>query len=222
LNLSLFPTYKIGHLINVIGITPVVRALAKLGIGSYKERKRNKILQALDDQSLSIDDHIVKSDEFISAYLATEHALMMSSSKNKFDFLVGLFVQGSKSGRIEREPDAYQEVLSIIDELSERELTILYHIYNYEIENGEMKGKLTRDSEHQIKYLSQKTSLDRELIVALLVRLRRTGLIITFSERRTVKDLSLGGVEIMFISPIAAEIKEWVFGTIEGVFQVGP
>ena len=200
--------------------TPVVRFLAKAGINKYKKNRREKILKALDAGLITSDSHQVESDEFISAYLATEDALMKASSKSKFDFLLNLFVQGSNSGRIDREPDAYQEVLSIVNELSERELTLLYHIYNYERDHGMMGGQLSRDQGHQVKYLLDVTGLEREHVVALLVRLRRTGLLITWSEKSDSVDLMLSGIEVMFISPIADEIKTWVFSVIEGVFKL--
>ena len=163
--------------------TAVVRFLAKAGIDGYKKKRRNAILSALDSGLLTIDSYQLQSDEFISAYLATEHALMKASSQNKFNFLLNLFIQGSNSGRINKEPDAYQEALSIVDELSERELTILYHLYIYERDHGVMEGQLSRPSGHQVTYLTENTGLERDLVVALLVRLRRTGLIITYSEK---------------------------------------
>lgn len=201
-------------------VTPVVRLLAKSGINKYKERRRELILKEIDKGLLSIDSHEVASDEFISAYIATEHALLKASSKRKFDFLINLFVQGSNSGRIDSEPDAYQEVLSIVDELSERELTVLYHLYNYERDYGAMEGQLSRGHDHQVKYLVEKTGLERDLVIALLVRLRRTGLIITHGEKSETTDLMMTALEIMFISPIADEIKAWVLGVIEGVFVI--
>lgn len=200
--------------------TPLVRFLANVGISKYKEHRRKKILKAIEEGVLSAASHEAASDEFISAYLATEDALMKASSQNKFNFLLNLFLQGSNSGRIEREPDAYQEVLSIVNELSERELTILYFLYEYEREHGPMDGQLSRPINHQVTYLVEKTFLERELIVALLVRLRRTGLIITFSEKTRKHDLMMTGIETMLISPLADEIKDWIFYVIEGAFNV--
>lgn len=100
--------------------TAVVRLLAKAGIDAYKNKRRNAILAALDSGLLNLESHQLQADEFISAYLATEHALMKASSQNKFNFLLNLFIQGSNSGRLNNEPDSYQETLSIVDELSER------------------------------------------------------------------------------------------------------
>lgn len=200
--------------------TAIVRFLAKAGVDGYKRKRRNAILSALDNGLLSIDSHQLQSDEFISAYLATEHALMKASSQSKFNFLINLFIQGSNSGRVNKEPDAYQEALSIVDELSERELTILYHLYSYERDHGAMDGQLSRSSGHQVSYLIEKTGLDRELVIALLVRLRRTGLIITYSEKSSSHDLMMSGIEIMFISPIADEIKAWIYNAIEGSFAI--
>jgi hypothetical protein len=62
--------------------------------------------------------------------------------------------------------------------------------------------------------------LVREHVIALLVRLRRTGLLITYSEKTESVDIMLGGIEVMFISPLAEDIKSWVFGVIEGVFAI--
>lgn len=200
--------------------TAIVRLLATAGLDGYKKKRRNAILSALDSGLLAVDAHQLQSDEFISAYLATEHALMKASSQQKFNFLISLFIQSSNSGRINKEPDAFQEALSIVDELSERELTILYHLYSYERDHGLMEGQLSRPNGHQVTYLIEKTGLQRELVVALLVRLRRTGLIITRSEKSSKFDLMVSGIEIMFISPIADEIKAWIFNVIEGSFEI--
>lgn len=213
-------TWNYMDITNLDPTTPIVKFFAAAGINIYKQKKREKILDALSKGLLHADSHQLQSDEFISAYLATESALIKASSQCKFDFLLHLFIQGSNSGRINREPDAYQEALSIVNELSERELTILYHLYNYERDHGDMDGQLALPSDHQVDYLIDKTGLERELIVALLVRLRRTGLIITSSEKKTLRDLMISGIEIMFISPIAEEIKAWIFHVIEGSFSI--
>jgi hypothetical protein len=199
--------------------TVIGKFLAGAGIQAYKDYRRKNILEALEKGDILVDSSTVKNEGFISAYLATEQALMKASSTYKFNLLIDLFINGSNSGRIEREPDAYQEALSIVDELSERELIILYHLYIYEIQNGEMEGQLSRENFHQIEYLAEKTSLKNELIVALLVRLRRTGLLITYTEKSGTMDLMMSAVEIMFISPIADEIKSWVFNVIEGSYR---
>ncbi|MDU1141870.1 hypothetical protein [Aeromonas rivipollensis] len=205
---------------NIDPSTPIVRFFATTGINIYKQKKREKILDALSKGLLHVDSHQLQSDEFISAYLTTESALIKASSQCKFDFLLNLFIQGSNSGRINKEPDAYQETLSIVNELSERELTILYHLYNYERDHGHMDQQLAIPGDHQVDYLIDNTRLEREMIVALLVRLRRTGLIITFSEKKVLRDLMISGIEIMFISPIADEIKAWIFHVIEGSFSI--
>lgn len=200
--------------------TAVTRFLSKVFIDNFKKRRRARILRDLELGHLSVDSKTLESDEFISAYLATENALMKASSESKFNFLIELFIQGCNSHRLIQEPDSYQEALSIVDELSERELTILYHLYNYERAHGDMDGQLSRDHGHQVEYLVNATGLMREHVIALLVRLRRTGLLITFSEKSESVDIMLGGIEIMFISPIADELKFWVFGVIEGVFVI--
>lgn len=198
----------------------VTKFLANTGISTYKNIRRNKILRALELGKIDIYSSEVKNEEFISCYLATEYALMKASSQTKFNFLVNLFIQGANSGRLNREADAFQEVLSIVDELSERELTILYYIYQYEIEFGPMKGAAERNSFHQVEYLVNITQLSSNLIVALIIRLRRTGLLVTHLEKTQKSDLMMAGIEIMFISPLADEIKSWVYGVIEGVFQL--
>ena len=200
--------------------TAVVKFLAKSAIDTYKKIRRERILSELEAGNISVDSKELESDGFIAAYLATESALMKASSRSKFDFLIQLFLQGCNSKRLANEPDSYQEVLSIVNELSERELTILYHIYNYERDHGEMEGQLSRDHGHQVKYLLEVTGLLREHVIALLGRLRRTGLLITYSEKTESVDIMLGGIEVMFISPLAEDIKSWVFGVIEGVFAI--
>ncbi len=106
----------------------------------------------------------------------------------------------------------------MVNELSERELTILYHIYCYQQEYGIMKGSLERSNYHQVDYICKKTSIDKLLIVALLTRLRRTGLLLTLMEYNGKSDLMMNGVEIMIISPLAEYIKSWVYNAIEGVY----
>ncbi|WP_155272097.1 hypothetical protein [Aeromonas hydrophila] len=141
--------------------TSITRYIGSALINSYRERKRAKILDALSKGKITLDSHQLQSDEFISAYLATEDALMKASSQSKFNFLLNLFIKGSNSGRINREPDAYQEALSIVNELSERELALLYHLYNYERDHGNNDEQLAIPNDHQVDYLIDNTGLKR-------------------------------------------------------------
>ncbi|QLL81179.1 hypothetical protein GWC92_13150 [Aeromonas caviae] len=195
--------------------TLALRCLSTIGINSYKERRREQLLNALAQGKIKIDSYELQSDEFISAYLATEDAIMKASSKSKFDMLIGLFLNGCNTGRISREPDSYQEALSIIGKLSEREIIILYNLYQYEVNHSDNHGPA---SDHQLDYLMQQTNLERNLVIALLLRLRSTGLLISHGEKNPLRDLGLTGVEAMSTSPIAKEIEDWVHFVIESPF----
>ena len=192
---------------------------AKKIYSEYKNRKRLAIIEKISQKKLSITAEIAASDEFISAYLALENALFKSTSKDKLELLTDLFIFGCNTGKILSEPDRFSEILSIIDELSDRELIILYHLYCYSDEFLQ-PGQTKPEYNHQIQYLQESTPLSREHIIAILVRLRRTGLLITIGEREEQFDLMMTGIETMCISPIADEIKTWIYDSIHGVVAV--
>lgn len=187
-------------------------------VQKYKLRKRKKILDSLANREIELSSSDLESDEFISSYLATEDALLKASSEHKFNFLLNLFINGINSRKLLTDTDSYQEAVAILSELSERELIILYHIYNYESQHGTTGRVSERGHLHQVDYLSQMTLLSKDLIISILVRLRRTGLILTYSEKNQIWDLMLTSVEIMCISPLAKDIQHYAYGAIEGIF----
>ncbi|WP_348236439.1 hypothetical protein [Vibrio parahaemolyticus] len=163
----------------------------------------------------TVDSPELQKDDFIACYLATEEAIFKSTSQAKLNALVAMFVNGVNSEKIFDQSDRYQEILSIVADLSERELVLLYWLYKYESEHGRPQKASEQDIQKQLKYLSGKTEISLELVKALLIRLKRTGLVISENDMSDKMDLIMSGQDSVYLSELANEVKEWIMFTID-------
>ncbi|MDR5904872.1 hypothetical protein [Franzmannia qiaohouensis] len=187
-----------------MGPNAVVLRMASLftqkAISSYKEKRRIFLLSELAKAGYTRDSPELQKDDFIACFLATEDALNKCASREKITALANMLVSGVSSGRLFREPDAYAEILSIIEGLSERELLILYWLYKIE-EAGAEKDQEEKVG-NQAKYISERLGCTVELSAALLTRLERTGLLSVAH--------GYGGGKSHSLSALAKELRGWV------------
>lgn len=178
----------------------------------FKNKRRDMIWNALALCEYTVDSPELQRDEFISCYLATEEAVFKSTSQAKLNALVTMFVKGVESKKIFEQVDRYQEVLSIVAELTDSELAILVSLYDYEREHGgSLKGNAVKE---QLAFLSERCGIPKELMKALLTRLKRTGLVLSGNDMTDMVDLALTGHDAIYLSELANEIKEWVMFVI--------
>ncbi|QNI03064.1 hypothetical protein HXW73_09040 [Halomonas sp. SH5A2] len=166
----------------------------------YKEKRRIFLLEELSKAGFTKESPEIKKDEFIAAFIATEDALKRSSSKNKIMTLSNMLVYGVGSGKLFENPSSYHEILSIIDDLSDREIIILYHLYDYR--NNDTSYCIETEPKNMTSYIAEKMNCDAELSSALLTRLERTGLLsITHG---------YSGAKSHELSALATELRKWV------------
>ncbi|CDT91524.1 hypothetical protein [Vibrio coralliirubri] len=194
----------------------VANAVAGKGVEIYKNHKREKLLNALEEGDLSVDSNQLQKDEFIASYLATERALERSISVAKVDALTSMFYRGVESQKLFEQYDVYQEVLSIVTDLSERELHLMYHLYQFSEQTNNSSSDSDDLAKQQHEYLADKLGISREMVKAMLVRLRRTGLILSESELNDEYALMFQtGFELMHVSKLAKELKHWIVFSVE-------
>ncbi|EGQ8080111.1 hypothetical protein G5G45_004582 [Vibrio vulnificus] len=194
----------------------VVNAVAGKGVEIYKNHKREKLLNALEEGDLSVDSNQLQKDEFIASYLATERALEKSISAAKVDALTSMFYRGVESKILFEQYDIYQEVLSIVTDLSARELHLMYHLYQFSEQVNNSSSDADDLAKQQHEYLADKLGISREMVKAILVRLRRTGLILSENELNDEYALMFQtGFELMHVSQLAKDLKHWIVFSVE-------
>jgi len=187
-----------------------------LGVISKRKAQKNRI-ELLDEISfgkIGLDDNQIQSDEVVACILATVDAINGSASSTKVDALVSMFVHGCESEYLDQHCDRYLELLSVVRELSERELVILVHLF--EFEKGDYSTISDVYADEQLNYLSDKLRVKPVDIKPLLIRLKRTGLILTETERDDTRTIAfLSGWEALYLSSLAMELKSWIYRYIE-------
>ncbi|MBD1571539.1 hypothetical protein [Aliivibrio sp. S10_S31] len=194
----------------------VTNVVVGVGYKAYQNRKRSNLLKALENGEISVDSHELNKDEFIACYLATEEAIDKSISSAKLKALTSMFINGVASKKLFVEYEFYQEVLSIVSELSERELHVMYHLYAFSDNHSQTGESSDSLAQQQHQYLAEKMGISRDLVKALLVRLRRTGLILSESEvNDDYAPMFQTGFEFMHISQLARDVKQWIMFTVD-------
>jgi hypothetical protein len=178
---------------------PALRGLIQLipfGIGSgidvalctQLENIRNERIKTFFDElgngSIVISTELLNSEDFLHCYFATVKAALNSRRREK----IGMFARLLKSSACDdrfSNTDEYEEYLGILDELSYRELTILFKLYRFEFEHPmkENENDLQRANYFWSEFtreIVEQIGVPSEEIPAVLTRLNRTGCYETF------------------------------------------
>lgn len=199
-------------------VVPFSRVIATGGYSLYKQRKRKQLIQAMSQAKINLDAPELQNDEFIGCFLATADAITKCTSATKFNALISMFVYGVKHEKVQNETEQYQEVLSIVTDLSYREIQVLYHLYQFDMTyNISSDEKSESVAEKQLAYVAEQFRCDTESVKAWIIRLKRTGLLISESELGTNEDvISFNmGFDLHHLSSLAKELKSWVLFTFE-------
>ncbi|SBR49155.1 hypothetical protein [Halomonas sp. HL-93] len=178
----------------------IIKHTFKYFLNRYKKKRRIFLLEELSKAGFTKESPEIKKDEFIAAFIATEDALKRSSSKNKIMTLSNMLVYGVESGKLFENPSSYHEILSIVDDLSDREIIILYYLYDYS--NNNKSSCIKTEPKNMATYIAGKMNCDVELSSALLTRLERTGLLSIAH--------GFSGAKSHELSALARDLKEWV------------
>ena len=184
---------------------PSIRSLLQLlpGWGSADEllqQRANEIreerVRTFFDELASLEheltEELINSENFLHCYFSTMKAVIGTRRREKIQILANLFKNSTIIRQID--PDTYDEELNILEEMSFREIQILYIIDKHHTwdnvmieqdpESSDSKYKLsisekefTKRNEALKDIISSELNVERRLVDGMLIRLTRTGLI---------------------------------------------
>jgi len=173
---------------------PVIRGLIQLvplGIGSaidtgvavafarYEENRLRTFFNELAVGHIELTPEIAESEDFLHAFLATTAAARRTRRDEKIQYLARL-LRSTFSESPPQSMDEYEEILSIIEDFSFRELQILALLAKVERETLFQGGEndLQRANAIWPKFealVQQHLGIDSEKLAPMLVRLQRSG-----------------------------------------------
>ena len=188
-------TETIKQLANRYQTNPAIRGLIQLlpfGIGSAAdvalvtilEKIRNdraiEFFNELGKSTVQLTPEIIESEDFLHRYFSTVRAALNSYRREKIRYFARLLTSSVTSSEIST-IDEYEEYLSILDELSFRELGLLVVLSRYEKENflQDDRDPIQRPNRFWDQFsseISSRFSISYEELNGILARLNRTGL----------------------------------------------
>lgn len=173
---------------------PVLRGLIQLvpyGIGSaidvalstqlqnIREDRTRTFFDELAKDNIELSPELLKSEDFLHCYFATVRAALNTRRREK----IRMFARLLKSSALPNSfinTDEYEEYLGILDELSYRELLILFILEKYESNFISKDDKTGVNAIHPFwerfcEEIEETLSIPKNEIDAVLTRLNRTG-----------------------------------------------
>lgn len=149
--------------------TPFHSALLA-GLRSEENKKFKLLYQQLSNGEIYLTEELINNNEFIYAFNATTRAVLATSNHDKIKYISELFKNYCDSKESVSFED-HEEWLSILNELSCRELQILVALTEY-------SNQITTAEEIKSLYvhISEKLKIEYNEIEGRLFRLQRTGL----------------------------------------------
>jgi len=194
----MFPIMKtktIEQLANRYQTNPVIRGLIQLvpwGIGSaadvalvtilenIRNDRAREFFDELGKGTVQLTPEIIESEDFLHRYFSTVRAALNSRRREKIRYFARLLTSSITSSEIST-IDEYEEYLSILDELSFRELGLLVVLSRYEKENflQDDTDPIQRPNRFWDQFSSEvcsRFSISNGELNGILARLNRTGL----------------------------------------------
>ena len=165
--------------------------------------KEAEALEKLMKGELTLESAQIKYNKKIATALITYEALVRASCQEKFDLLMTFYLNASTAGIVETESDFYHEAMNVLSGLSVRELTVLYHLDNYQY-------KVKHWDEINYKpelYVSSEAKINKDEVLAIFHKLLGSGLVIQCP--------LMGGVVRIYTSPNYKRIKDLVLTMYE-------
>lgn len=177
--------------------SPTVKALVQLAPGggsldSLMNKRAEEIkharLESFYDElakgNLELTPEIIQSEDFLHSYFSTVSAVIRTKRREKIKILAQL-LKASTSQTALKNTDEYEDLLSIVDEMSYRELQTLSLLDKYEsyFPRQADENKLQRSSRYWpqlMEELKELLQLSKEEVEGVLTRLNRTGCYETF------------------------------------------
>jgi hypothetical protein len=173
--------------------SPVVRMIVKLYppatvveagvLGTYEYFRRRRMLVFADELqklNLEVEEDKLKDKQFFDAFSATARRVLDSTQDEKIRMFAHLFTSFVRGRHLER-IDEFEEVLSILDDLSLREFQVLLILQRHEtaIPDQPKQNKLERANQFWNTFstdVEREVGLPKAELAGTLARLNRTGL----------------------------------------------
>jgi hypothetical protein len=179
---------------------PVIRGLIQLipfGIGSgidvalvtivqnIRADRAKTFFDQLEANDTELSPELLKSEDFLHCYFATVNAALNTKRREKIRMFAQL-LSSSVSTNLFNNSDEYEEYLSILDELTFRELVMLNILHRHEEatpfnQNENDLQRANRFWEQFIREVETELRIPQNEIDSLLTRLNRTGCYETFT-----------------------------------------
>lgn len=192
-------TETIEQLANSYQANPTIRGLIQLipfGVGSaadvalvtilenIREDRARELFDELEKGAVQLTPEIIKSEDFLHCYFSTTRAALNTRRREKIRYFARLLASSISSSEIPT-VDEYEEWLSILDEISYRELGILAVLSRYEKEYSypARRGDIQQANQFWDRFSSEvcsRFSIPNGELNGSLTRLNRTGLYETF------------------------------------------
>lgn len=186
-------TETIEQLANRYQASPVIRALAQVTpissavdaalVAKLENIHKDKLREFFDELKkgdIPLTPEIIESEDFLHCHFSTVRAALNSRRREKIRYFARLLISSVNSSEIST-VDEYEECLSILDELSFRELEILAVLSRYEKKYSYQDGEshIQKADQFWERFSSEvcsRFSIPREELNGILIRLNRTGL----------------------------------------------
>lgn len=177
------------------GIGSSVDVLIELKIKELKEKRLQTFLEEIEEQLENYSLEILDSENFLHCYLITIQSVLKTRREEKIRLFANYFANAISTNFFES-IDEYEELLSILDELSFKEIQLLNVLSKFEENHPfeEKKSKITTIEEYWDdfkKEISTQFQHSEDYIQSLILRLTRSGFLIPFIAEDTPKSDSL-------------------------------
>jgi hypothetical protein len=156
-----------------------IDAAAREIILKYQWNKFRVFFEELAKGSISLSKDLIKNDDFLFCFFKTMDAVQRSRKEEKIRFLARLLTAGLNA-ELFADTDDYEEILSIIDDLSYRELQILALLGQFEKKNPKQNSEsdvqwTNRYWSSFVQAISDQLKISADTVSAMLTRLQRSG-----------------------------------------------
>ncbi len=150
-----------------------------LKVENMRAARLRTFFEELDKDGTVLTNEVIQTEDFLHAFFATTKAALNTKRKEKIEMFARLLKSFADS-KNNLNIDEYEDNISILDELSCRELLVLNILEKFEVENPQTEGNtvLQRSSvfwKDFVNEVSTKLNISEDEVAAILTRLNRTG-----------------------------------------------